>query len=120
MRSHVVSVPDMIRHDAGISAVACAAVVVSSVTLPSAPKVIVPVTSSVPSVGALEQFRPNPVRSTMPVTGRHEPATAQVPSRSPPQAVTFSQDASIAPVVAEPPPVVLAPPAPVVTLPPEV
>src|SRR6187200_2412244 len=116
MRSHVVSVPDIIRHDAGISAVACATVVVSSVTLPSAPKVIVPLTSSVPSVGALEQFKPNPVRSTMPVTGRHDPATAHVPTTSPPHAVTFSQDASMGPVVLVPPSVV-EPPAPVVTLP---
>jgi hypothetical protein len=52
----------------------------------------------------------------MPDTGRQEPATAQVPTTSPPQAVTLSQDASTLPVVLVPPVLLVAPPAPLLVL----
>src|SRR6187402_1939084 len=79
-RSHSTVVPDSDLHAAGIATTPSPVVMVLSVTFPSAPKTSVPVTSSAPTIGPPGQFRPNPVTSVSPDIGRHDPATAHVPT----------------------------------------
>ena len=61
--------------------------------------------------GADGQPAPTSERSRLPVTFRHDEVTAQVPTRFPPQGVTFGQEAPVPPVPVLPP-VLTVPPLP--------
>src|SRR5450631_1634735 len=86
-------------------------VIVLSVNVPLPTAVQVPLTWRSPVTGADEQPAPTSEGSRLPLTFMHEDVTVQVPTTSPPQAVTFEQ-AAPAPPVPEIPPVPTAPPLP--------
>jgi hypothetical protein len=94
---------DEITRQAGAS-VKCSwpVVVVSSEYVPSALAVNVPVTVSMPVTGADGQPAPTSVRSSEPLTVRHDDATVQAPTMLPPHAVTLGQGAPPLPVPAVP------------------
>src|SRR5262249_31410572 len=84
-------VPESIKHPAARSSCGEPVVVVASVYVPLA-AVKVPVTLKEPEIATLLQVRgsrPSHDGSTLPLTGRHDEVTVQVPSTVPPHAVTF-------------------------------
>ena len=88
----VVVVADTFLHDDGSASSSSPSLVVSSVSDPSVLAVKVPVTLMDPEVTtAFLQSVPSPDRSTPPETFRHDEVTFQVPTTSPPQAVTSVQ-----------------------------
>jgi hypothetical protein len=86
-------------------------VIVLSVDVPSPTAVQAPLTRRSPVTGADVQPAPTNEGSRLPLTSRQEDVTIQVPTRSPPQAVTFEQDAP-APPAPEIPPALTTPPLP--------
>jgi hypothetical protein len=105
-----VVVPEINKHPAGRSIRRLPVVVVPSVYVPPASALHIPLTLSVPAtIGflQLDGSRPANETSRFPLNFRHEDVTVQVPTTSPPQAVTSEH--------APPPPPdpLLVPPAPV-------
>ncbi len=78
----------------------------------------VPVVCRYPVTGTVAQPRLSRLTSMAPVSSRHEDVTFQVPTTSPPQAITLAQSVgmTVEPPVPVAPPV---PPAPPVPTPPE-
>src|SRR5688572_1629 len=93
-------VPDTFKHSgprpSKISPVVCVVSVrISSLSAAGlSANVQLPVTSRVPPAVASEQPMPSADRSAMPPTLRHESTANQLPTTSPPQPVTLSQEAS--------------------------
>src|SRR5262245_46801906 len=106
--SHVVVVPEIIRHGGVSMNVSVPEVVVASVYVVSPLAVKLPVTWRVPVTAGAGQFRPASARSRLPLTRRHDEVTVQVPATSPPQAETLEQE-PLAPPLPEPLPPVPAP-----------
>ena len=103
--SQVTGVDEITRQeDANVSR-SSPVVVVSSVYVPSARAVHVPVTASDPAIGANRQPVPTNCKSSSPPTLKQDSVTVQVPTISPPQGVPFAQEPPA-------PPTPLLPPAP--------
>lgn len=85
---------------------------VSSVYVPSLAAVQLPLTWSDPVISADVQPAPTTEGSSVPLTVRHDDVTVQVPTKLPPQAVTFEHEAP-EPPLPEAPPAPIAPPPPV-------
>src|SRR5689334_17958093 len=112
--SQVTGVDEITRHEGASVNRSSPVVIVSSVYVPSALAVNVPVTASEPVTGAVGQPAPTSDRSREPLTVRQDDATVQLPTTSPPHAVTSGHDAPppLPPVPALPP-VPVDPPSPV-------
>src|SRR5579863_584377 len=109
--SQVTGVDEMTRHEDPNVNCSAPEVSVSSEYVPSALTVQVPVTCRDPVTGADGQPAPTRERSRLPVTFRQDDVTVQVPTRSPPHAVTFGHEVPTPPVP-EIPPELTAPPVP--------
>src|SRR4051794_11780568 len=97
--SQVTGVDEITRHDGPSVNCSVPDVTVASVVVPSAFAVHVPLTWSEPVTGAVGQAAASPtrVRSSVPLTERHDDVTVHVPTRSPPQAVPSGQSPPPAP-----------------------
>ena len=110
---HDTGVDEITRHEGPSVNCSSPVVSVSSTYVPSALAVNVPVTVSEPVTGADGHPAATRVRSSVPLTLRHEDATVQVPTRLPPHAVTFGQEGAPVPPAPVAPPVAELPAAPV-------
>src|SRR5450432_868613 len=96
MSSHVLP---MGRHEAGVTIVPAPETLVVSVNVRSAPNVLVPVTTTSPSMWNRTEGQPSNV-VTVSSNRRHDDTTSQVPTTSPPHAP--GPHAGAAPSVASP------------------
>jgi hypothetical protein len=93
----LVWVEEITRHDGAKVKCSSPVVIVLSVYVPSALAVQLPVTCSEPTTGAVGHPAPTNDKSRLPLILRHDEVTFQVPTKLPPQAVTFEQVAPIPP-----------------------
>src|SRR3954447_20326320 len=98
----VTGVDEITRHEGANVNCSWPVVVVSSEYVPSALAVNVPVTASVPVTGAVGQPAPTSVRSSEPLTVRHDDATVQAPTTLPPHDMALGQGVPPLPVPAVP------------------